>query len=105
MPHDVPLITVALIAKPWWKSRTVWFNAVLLGLAAAESRLSLLQALLPVNVYSLLSFVLPVGNVMLRFITQQAVSFGGVPPVVVGTPSVESTESSAVDSAEERPAS
>ena len=55
--------------KPWWRSKTIWFNAICTGLAAAELSLGLLQALLPVNAYAVLSFVLVVGNTVLRSVT------------------------------------
>jgi hypothetical protein len=55
--------------KPWWHSRTIWFNAICTGLGAAELSLGLLQPMLPVNSYAVLSFVLVVGNTVLRSIT------------------------------------
>ena len=55
--------------KPWWQSRTLWFNAVCAALAAAEASTGLLQPLLPVPAYAALAFVLPVGNAALRAIT------------------------------------
>lgn len=55
--------------KPWWQSRTLWFNAVCAALAAAEAGTGLLQPLLPVPAYAALAFVLPVGNAALRAIT------------------------------------
>lgn len=55
--------------KPWWRSRTLWFNAVCAGLGAAELGLGLLKDLLPVNAHAVLAFVLVVGNTMLRAVT------------------------------------
>lgn len=55
--------------KAWWRSKTIWFNAICTGLATAELSLGLLQALLPVNAYAVLSFVLVVGNTVLRSVT------------------------------------
>lgn len=55
--------------KLWWKSRTLWFNLILAAAAAAESGFSLLQPLLPVNAYAVLTFALAVGNAALRVIT------------------------------------
>lgn len=78
MPNGTPNLTVTLAvtpaAKPWWHSRTLWLNAVALALAAAESQLQLLQPLLPVNVFALVAFVLPVANAALRFVTTQGVA-------------------------------
>lgn len=64
-----PAAAAAAPPKPWWRSRTIWFNGICTGLAAAELSLGLLQALLPVNAYALLSFVLVVGNTVLRGLT------------------------------------
>lgn len=60
--------------KPWYLSRTLWFNAICLALAAAEAQLNVLQGYLPGGVYAWLAFVLPVGNAALRLITTTAVS-------------------------------
>ena len=59
--------------KPWYKSRTLWFNALALALAAAELQLKVLQGVLPGGVYAWLAFVLPVGNAALRFVTHTGV--------------------------------
>ena len=73
MPDGLPQINVAvppaLAPKPWWKSRTLWFNAGVAALAAAELGFSGLQPLLPANVYQLLVFGLVVGNAVLRVVT------------------------------------
>lgn len=83
MPSGVPVLQVQLNPpppKPWWKSRTLWFNALVLLLATAETQLNLLQPLLPVNVYALVAFGLPVMNAVLRMVTAQALALR-VPPV------------------------
>ena len=59
--------------KPWYKSRTLWFNALALALAAAELQLNVLRGVLPGGVYAWLAFVLPVGNAALRLITHTGV--------------------------------
>lgn len=59
--------------KPWYRSRTLWFNAICLALAAAEMQLNVLRGVLPGGVYAWLAFVLPVGNAALRLITHTAV--------------------------------
>ena len=59
--------------KPWPHSRTLWFNAICAALAAAEASFNLVQPLLPINVYTLLAFVLPVGNAALRILTTTAI--------------------------------
>lgn len=55
--------------KAWWKSRTLWLNAVVLLLATAESQLGLLREVLPINLYALIALVLPVLNMLLRVVT------------------------------------
>lgn len=82
MPSGVPMIDVQVRAasKPWWRSRTLWLNVLVLLAAAAETRLQLLQPLLPVNVYSLVAFGLPLLNVLLRVVTQQPLSLGAQAP-------------------------
>jgi hypothetical protein len=83
MPHGVPRIHVALPparAKPWWASRTLWFNALVAALAAAEAASGALQALLPADVWQLLTFALVVGNAALRVVTTQGLAARGAPP-------------------------
>lgn len=60
-------------AKPWWQSKTLWLNAIVLSLAAAEDHVGLLQPVLPVNFYQLVAFALPVLNAALRFLTTTGV--------------------------------
>jgi hypothetical protein len=60
--------------KPWWRSRTLWLNAIAVALLALEARFALLQPLLPVNVYALFATALPVVNAVLRLITTTALS-------------------------------
>ena len=38
-------------AKPWWKSKTLWVNIVVGGLASLELSMGLLQPLLPEGWY------------------------------------------------------
>ena len=58
--------------KPWYKSKTLWFNTIVAALVALEASFSILQPLVPANVYAVLSVVLTVGNAALRVITTQA---------------------------------
>jgi hypothetical protein len=60
--------------KPWYLSKTLWLNAVVLVLAAAESQLNVLQGALPGGLFAWLAFGLPVLNAALRFITSTGVS-------------------------------
>ena len=61
-------------AKPWWRSKTLWFNLLCTLAAAAEAGMGLLQPALPVNAYAVLVFTLVVGNAGLRFVTTQALA-------------------------------
>ena len=60
--------------KRWYSSKTLWFNVIVLALAAAETQLNVLQNVLPGGLYAWLAFVLPVGNAALRFITSTAIT-------------------------------
>lgn len=80
MPDQVPTITVLPPAKPWWHSKTLWANVIVLALTAAETQLQMLQPLLPVNVYALVAFGLPVLNLVLRTVTQQRLALRTKPP-------------------------
>lgn len=57
--------------KVWWKSKTLWFNAVVAALAALEAVANVLQPIVPGNVYAYGLIVLTIGNAMLRVITTQ----------------------------------
>lgn len=65
--------------KPWYLSKILWLNTLVVMLAAAEAHFNLLQPLLPVNFYAAISFFLPLLNAALRLITSQALSLGGKP--------------------------
>lgn len=60
--------------KPWYLSKTIWFNIVCAALAALEENTGMLQPLLPVNFYSALAVTLPVVNGVLRVITTKGLS-------------------------------
>ena len=59
--------------KAWWKSRTLWVNAVAAMLVALEAGTGILQPLLPVNLYTVLAVGLPIINALLRVITTSGV--------------------------------
>lgn len=75
MPSGLPQITVRIesTAKPWWRSWTLWFNALCVTLASAELALGVLKEVLPGNVYAWLAFALAVGNALLRLRTSTAI--------------------------------
>ena len=56
------------------KSKTMWFNAIVAGLAALQAGFDVLQPYMSGNVYAYLVTALTVGNAMLRVITTQALS-------------------------------
>lgn len=56
-------------SKPWYRSRTLWFNMIVLMLAAAEAQLNVLKEAVPGGLYAWLAFVLPISNAALRFIS------------------------------------
>lgn len=58
-------------AKPWWKSKTLWVNIVVGGLASLELSMGLLQPLLPEGWYVAVAVGLPIVNVALRLVTTQ----------------------------------
>jgi hypothetical protein len=60
--------------KPWWRSRTIWFNAIVGGLATLEASAHLVAAFVPGNIYGWGLLLLSVGNAMLRIITTQGVA-------------------------------
>lgn len=60
--------------KPWWKSKTLWLNAIAAALVALEANTGLLRPLLPVSLYTALAVALPVANALLRVVTTQALS-------------------------------
>jgi len=60
--------------KPWWQSRTLWLNALVLILATAEAHLQVLQPMVDIDVYRLVAFGLPVLNAVLRLVTSQGLT-------------------------------
>lgn len=62
--------------KPWWKSKTLWFNILVSALAAAEASLHFIQPNIPMNVYGIIAIVLAVGNSILRVISTATLTKG-----------------------------
>jgi hypothetical protein len=60
--------------KPWYLSKTLWFNIACVALASLESNTGILQPFLPVNFYSALAVGLPVVNGVLRVITTKGLT-------------------------------
>lgn len=59
--------------KVWWKSKTLWVNAIAAMLVALEAGTGVLQPILPVNLYTVLAVGLPIVNALLRVITTAGV--------------------------------
>lgn len=59
--------------KVWWKSKTLWVNAIAAMLVALEAGTGVLQPMLPVNLYTVLAVGLPIVNALLRVITAAGV--------------------------------
>lgn len=59
--------------KVWWKSKTMWVNAIAAMLVALEAGTGVLQPMLPVNLYTVLAVGLPIVNALLRVITTAGV--------------------------------
>lgn len=55
--------------KKWYLSKTLWFNTIVSGLVALEASFSMLQPMLPANIYGVLVVVLAVGNAALRVVS------------------------------------
>lgn len=78
MSASVPQVrVVGARIKRWRYSWTLWINLITLVLAVAETQVQLLQPLLPVNVWHLVAFVLPIVNAMLRFKTTCGLALPG----------------------------
>lgn len=60
------------------RSKVYWVNGVILALAAVEANFQALEPLLPVSVWQVLAFLVPVVNLVLREYTHQAVGEDGV---------------------------
>lgn len=60
--------------KVWWsrviRSKTLWFNAIVAGLATLEAVYSVLQPFVPGNTYAWFTVILTVGNAILRVLTK-----------------------------------
>jgi hypothetical protein len=61
--------------KKWYKSKTLWFNLIVAGLAALETSFHFLQPNIPANIYGILLTVLTVGNAILRVVTTTSIQF------------------------------
>jgi hypothetical protein len=61
--------------KQWYKSKTLWFNLIIAGLAALEASFSFLQPIIPETYYGILITILTIGNALLRVISTKTLIF------------------------------
>ena len=64
--------------KPWYKSKTVWFNIITVGGAIAAAGVGLLPTLAPLlspNVFAIVTVTVGVVNIALRSMTSDAIWF------------------------------
>ena len=98
MPHGTPAhLQFASSRKAWWRSRTLWLNLLMMLLALAETNFRVLQPMLPVNVFAVIAFVLPIANAALRLVTNSALQWHAEQPLQPATadPAFAPTEPSA----------
>lgn len=78
MPDAPPKVMLAAPAKPWWRSKTVWFNLATtlpLLLEAAAANLGVLQPLLDARHYPLLVAGITLGNLWLRAVSASGIQW------------------------------
>ena len=61
------------LMKKWYKSKTILFNLLSMGLLGAEQSFSLLQPMLGESTYGVVLFIITMANIGLRTITTSAV--------------------------------
>ena len=58
--------------KVWWKSKTLWVNAIVAALVAAEAVTGVVQPYVAEKFYAAVAVFLPIVNAVLRVITSEA---------------------------------
>jgi hypothetical protein len=66
LPNPPQIIVTSPMPKPAYQSKIILINAAVMALATLETQLHILQPLLPVNIYMLLTLALPPVNMVLR---------------------------------------
>lgn len=59
--------------KPWYRSKTLWFNTIVAMLIALESTLHVIQPYVPGNIYAYGMLFLVMVNAGLRIVTSQGI--------------------------------
>ncbi len=67
-------VAVTPPTKPWYKSRTIWFNVIVAILIALETALHIVQPFIPGNIYAWSLLLLIIVNAGLRIITSQGLT-------------------------------
>ena len=62
-----------MTAKPWYRSKTIWFNAAVVVFGALAANQEQLRPLLSAQTYSVLGMVVGLVNTMLRLVTTQPI--------------------------------
>lgn len=65
--------------KPWYRSRTLWFNAAGAALLAADAAADVLQPLMGAEARLYVAALLVAGNAFLRAVTTQPLAKGPRP--------------------------
>lgn len=60
--------------KVWWKSKTLWVNALAAALVAVESLTGVLKPHISGQIYFYVAFFLPIVNAVLRVVTSKALT-------------------------------
>lgn len=60
--------------KPWYQSRTLWFNVISVLLAFLELKTQAIKPLLSPEAYEWLLLFIPLGNMLLRIDTRTALT-------------------------------
>lgn len=66
--------------KVWWKSKTLWINAIVGALVALQAVSGALQPVVSAHFYALVAVGLPIINAVLRVITTQGLVLKDDPP-------------------------
>ena len=65
---------VIVSEKPWWSSKTLWFNVVVAALLAVEMNFPSLQGFIEPQTYAYLAMLINAANVALRVVTKSPVT-------------------------------
>jgi len=65
---------VIVSEKPWWASKTLWFNLFVGVLLAVEMNFAALQDFIEPQTYAYLALIINVVNVALRAVTKSPVT-------------------------------